>query len=50
MQEQKSFQGKRESMLQVGGKMEGDGEENDGDISELEPGYWGLCEVLQTWL
>ena len=37
-------------MIQVGGKMEGDGEENDGDISELESGYWGLWEVLQTWL
>ena len=50
MQEQKYFQGKGQSMIQVGGKMEGDGEENDGDISELESGYWGLWEVLQTWL
>ena len=39
MQEQKYFQGKGQSMLQVGGKMERDGEENDGDISEQESGY-----------
>lgn len=45
-----SFQGNGQSMLQVGGKMEGDGEEKDGHISGIESGNLGSWEVLQTLL
>ena len=45
-----SFQGNGQSMLQVGGNMEGDGEENDGYISGIESGNLGSWEVLQTLL
>ena len=45
-----AFQGNGQSMLQVGGKMEGDGEENDGHILGIESGNLGSWEMLQTLL
>ena len=48
--DKESFQGNGPSMLQVGGKMEGDGEENDGHISGIESGNLGSWEMLQTLL
>lgn len=45
-----SIQGKGQKMLQVGDKMEEDGEENDGHISELGSGYLVWWKYLQTWL
>ena len=46
----KSIQDKGQKMLQIGNKMEEDGEENDGHISQLGSGYLVWWKYLQTGL